>query len=122
MPPSLSEAPALDLSGLWALDRFRRWALARLYPEGYPEGDFELACPLTWQDLARPEQRLPPGDWQVWMILAGRGFGKTRTGAETVLAWVRDGTCKRMALIADTEADARTVMIERRKRPSGHLC
>jgi predicted phage terminase large subunit-like protein len=108
----LPAAPALDLSGLWALDRFRRWALARLYPEGEPQGDFELARPLNWQDLARPEQRLPPGDWQVWMILAGRGFGKTRTGAETVLAWVRDETCKRMALIADTEADARTVMIE----------
>jgi hypothetical protein len=34
--------------------------------------------------LARPEQRLPDGEWINWVILAGRGMGKTRIGSETV--------------------------------------
>ena len=35
---------------------------------------------------ARPKQVAPDGDWTTWLILAGRGFGKTRTGAE----WIRE--------------------------------
>ncbi len=38
-----------------------------------------------WDFWARENQKEPPGDWTTWLILAGRGFGKTRTGAE----WVR---------------------------------
>jgi phage terminase large subunit-like protein len=38
---------------------------------------------------SRPDQLIPSGLWQVWLILAGRGFGKTRTGAETVREWVK---------------------------------
>ena len=37
-----------------------------------------------WDFNARTKQKLPPGAWLYWLILAGRGFGKTRTGAETV--------------------------------------
>lgn len=44
--------------------------------------------------------------------MAGRGWGKTRTGAETVAEWVRSGKCRRIALVAPTAADARDVMIE----------
>lgn len=65
-----------------------------------------------WGVLAREKQRLPVGDWTVWLILAGRGFGKTRTGAETVRAWVASGKCRSIALVADTEDEARRVMIE----------
>jgi phage terminase large subunit-like protein len=65
-----------------------------------------------WDLRARPNQRIPPGEWKVWLILAGRGFGKTRTGAETIRQWVYWGGYKRIALIADTESDAREVMIE----------
>lgn len=39
-----------------------------------------------WSKQARPSQIEPAGDWFVWLILAGRGFGKTRTGAETIRA------------------------------------
>lgn len=59
---------------------------------------------------ARPAQLPPPGDWTIWLILAGRGFGKTRTGAE----WVRDSV-KRFSLvnmIAATADDARDIMVE----------
>lgn len=46
------------------------------------------------------------------MILAGRGFGKTRTGAETVRYWVEAGQGRRIALVARTAADVRDVMVE----------
>lgn len=62
--------------------------------------------------LARPEQLPPPGDWLVWLLLAGRGFGKTRAGAEWVRAQVNDRRAGRIALVAPTAADARDVMIE----------
>ena len=42
-----------------------------------------------WSHWARPERRLPDGDWINWVILAGRGMGKTRIGSETVRQWVK---------------------------------
>src|ERR1700749_4447740 len=65
-----------------------------------------------WRVWARPSQLPPDGDWRVWLLLAGRGFGKTRSGAEWVRAQVEAGTAKRIALIAPTAADARDVMVE----------
>lgn len=65
-----------------------------------------------WGACARPSQKIPAGDWQVWLILAGRGFGKTRTGAETIRQWVQAQKCRRLALIADSELDGRQVMVE----------
>lgn len=53
---------------------------------------------------------MPPGDWRVWLILAGRGFGKTRTGAETVRQWVKRYPL--VNLIGATADDARDIMIE----------
>ena len=65
-----------------------------------------------WAFWGRPEQQMPSGDdWDKWLILAGRGWGKTRTGAETVRAWVRSGY-RRIALVAATAADARDVLVE----------
>jgi phage terminase large subunit-like protein len=62
---------------------------------------------------ARAEQ-LPPtdDDWIVWLLLAGRGFGKTRTGAETVRALIEKGSIRRVALVGPTAADVRSVMVE----------
>ncbi len=87
-----------------------------------PEADrLEIIASLTevqaeellvdWRQWARPQQIAPDGDWQTWLVLAGRGFGKTRTGAE----WVREKAmagCGRIALIAPTASDARDVMVE----------
>ncbi len=61
---------------------------------------------------ARPNQLPPKGGWRVWLLLAGRGFGKTRTGAELVRARVAARTARRLALVAPTAADARNVMVE----------
>jgi phage terminase large subunit-like protein len=64
-----------------------------------------------WSALARENQRLPAGDWVTWLILAGRGFGKTRTGAETVRQWVSEGE-QYVNLIGATADDARDIMIQ----------
>lgn len=63
-----------------------------------------------WPLWARDEQLPPDGDWTYWLILAGRGFGKSRTGAE----WVRQQvqTCRYVNLIGATADDARDIMVE----------
>jgi predicted phage terminase large subunit-like protein len=58
----------------------------------------------------RPEQVPPPGDWCVWLIMAGRGWGKTRTGAEWTIASARDFPLTN--IIGATVDDARDIMIE----------
>jgi phage terminase large subunit-like protein len=65
---------------------------------------------------SRPAQRLPAGDWSVWLVRAGRGFGKTRVGAETVRIWARSNAI--VNIIGPTAGDAREVMVE---GPSGIL-
>lgn len=61
---------------------------------------------------ARDNQLPPESDWRTWLLLAGRGFGKTRTGAEWVQHQVESGKAKRIALVARSAADARDVMVE----------
>jgi predicted phage terminase large subunit-like protein len=73
----------------------------------------ELENDWRWYlSQARPEQKPPPGDWRVWLLLAGRGFGKTRTGAEFVRACAEFGLARRIALVAPTALDVRNVMVE----------
>ena len=67
----------------------------------------------SWPAVARPNQLPPPGDWwQIWLLLAGRGFGKTRTLAQWVCQQAASGQACRIALIAATAADARDVLVE----------
>ena len=66
---------------------------------------------FNWWFMAREEQLLPAGDWSFWLYMAGRGAGKTRTGAETTRELVKRGY-KRIGLIAPTASDARDVMVE----------
>lgn len=66
-----------------------------------------------WRFWARPDQLQPEGEkWMTWLILAGRGWGKTRTGAETIRSWVMSGRYKRIALVGETTADVRGVMVD----------
>ena len=64
-----------------------------------------------WRFWARPDQIAPDGNWRVWLIMAGRGFGKTRCGAEWVHEQIRQGR-ERIALVGETKADVRDVMVE----------
>ena len=67
----------------------------------------------TWSFWARPQQLTPEfGDWLTWMILAGRGFGKTRSGAEFIRKLVENHGYRRIALVAEDAGDARDVMVE----------
>lgn len=72
-----------------------------------------------WSFWAREDQLLPLEDWwNTWLILSGRGFGKTRIGSETTKKWATGSTpltaglYSRIALVAETAADARDVMVE----------
>jgi phage terminase large subunit-like protein len=79
---------------------------------------------LPWWFIGRPEQQLPEGNWIVWLILAGRGWGKTRTGAEILVDWVLktpfapDGAPTEWAIIGETFGDTRVMCVE---GPSGIL-
>lgn len=94
--------------------------------KGIPESQVE-AFIYDWRGFwARPSQ-LQPGtpkaecdrkEWRHWLALAGRGWGKTRVGAETVREWAREPLPYPIHLIAPTIADIRSVMIE---GPSGLL-
>jgi phage terminase large subunit-like protein len=65
-----------------------------------------------WPLWARSEQLPPLGDWYIWLILAGRGWGKTRTGAEFIRWRVETGQARRIGLIGQTVADVRDVIVE----------
>jgi phage terminase large subunit-like protein len=71
-----------------------------------------------WGLFARRAQRPPRGRWRVWMIMAGRGFGKTLAGAHWVHDLARENPAARIALVGATMAEARSVMVE---GPSGIL-
>ena len=65
-----------------------------------------------WPFWARPEQMPPDGNWSVWLIMAGRGFGKTRAGAEWVRSIAESDGSARFALVGANYAETRTVMVE----------
>lgn len=65
-----------------------------------------------WKTWARPNQIAPPGDWTIWLLMAGRGFGKSRSGAEWVIQKARDLPESRGALISMDAGSARDVMVE----------
>lgn len=65
-----------------------------------------------WFFWAREEQVPPASDWRIWLVCAGRGFGKTRTGAEWVNAVARENPAARIALLGASIGEARAVMVE----------
>jgi phage terminase large subunit-like protein len=84
---------------------------------GYDE-EALAALAWDWKFWGRPNQQPPPGQWSTWLILAGRGWGKTRTGAE----WIREvvsgptplarGKYGRIGIVGETAADVRDVIVE----------
>jgi len=75
-----------------------------------PQDKERLNC--HWPFWARDAQLPPPGEWRYWLLLAGRGFGKSRTGAEWAIEQARRHPKSRGALVARTAADVRDVMVE----------
>jgi phage terminase large subunit-like protein len=72
----------------------------------------------AWRLKAHPGQIEPEGDWRIWLLMAGRGFGKTRAGAEWVMERVRARPGARIALVGGTLGEVERVMV---KGPSGLL-
>jgi phage terminase large subunit-like protein len=97
--------------------------LMRLLAAASPEDQRRIIYDMDWRDLLRldaefeafaHEAQLPPrGEgWRVWLLMAGRGFGKTRAGAEWVDGLARSRPNARIALVGATIADARAIMVE----------
>jgi len=93
--PSLTELSPAELAAL----------KASLSPEE------KAALTYKWPFWARPEQIAPDGAWDGWLIIAGRGWGKTRTGAETIRDEVESGRSTRIGLVGETSADGKDVMV-----------
>lgn len=74
--------------------------------------DERIEFAYHWELFARPAQLAPAGQWRVWLVMAGRGFGKTRAGAEWVRAIAEDHPEARIALFSASLAEARAVMVE----------
>lgn len=93
-----AELDGLDLSRLNAIERDELETLLKVYP-------------YRWSLNSRPEQRQPSGDyWDIWAIVTGRGWGKTRVGSETVREWTKQYPI--INLVAPTASDLRMTMIE----------
>ncbi|MEQ1551875.1 terminase family protein [Sphingorhabdus sp.] len=75
-----------------------------------PEEMWQLE--YKWEFWQRTDQRPPEGDWRTWFVMAGRGFGKTRMAAEYVRAAAEADGSLRIALVAATLHEARSIMIE----------
>lgn len=68
----------------------------------------------TWTAWARESQLAPPGDWSTWCVISGRGWGKTRTGAEWIIEQAEAYPGCHIALVGRTVADVRDVMVKGR--------
>lgn len=86
------------------------WVIEQIATDlGYDDAGLLM---FAWWFWARPQQLPPSWLWRVWIIRAGRGFGKTRSGAEFVRDEVNAGRAGYVSLIAPTSAAGRDVMVE----------
>ena len=117
-------APPSDLQGI-SPSMGESELLQRVHPasEPFPERSRQSGPSLIgftprherdWDIAGRDEQKPPSGDWRTWLIMGGRGSGKTRAGAEWIhgLASAGKRSGLRIALVAETLGDAREVMID----------
>lgn len=87
--------------------------IARAAREGQTDpSHFEAFLQWYWPIWARPEQLEPEGNWAYWLILAGRGYGKTRAGAEWIRKSATSGRFQYVNIIGATADDARDIMVE----------
>src|SRR5512147_1792219 len=106
MPATLSSQSSLA-SQLARLPRERlRKILAQLSPEELQQAQY------CWELWRRPNQTPPTSDWTTWLIKAGRGFGKTRVGAEWVRHLAENNLARRIAVVARTAGDHVKTTIE----------
>jgi phage terminase large subunit-like protein len=90
----------------------RRALLAELAPADL------IVLEHTWEFWARLDQLPPPGEWRTWILLGGRGSGKTRSSAEWIRSEMESGRRRNMAIVGPTADSVRGIMVE---GPSGLL-
>lgn len=78
---------------------------------GFTEDEWQKVL-FDWEWNSRRKQTLPPGDWMTWVVRSGRGWGKTRVGAEAVRHWAEQAEPYPIYLVGATSDDIRSVMIE----------
>lgn len=89
-------------------------------PDGWQDWPDDAKARLKWRLEARPEQLTPGTDgaalsytnWNIWLLLAGRGWGKTRVGAEDMAHYAFQNPKSRLAIIAPTFTDGRDTCVE----------
>ena len=112
--PSTSTAPDIRSAAAWIASEPQDVQDAFL--NDLSEGEL-LALPFLFEFWAMEHQLAPEGDWRTWVIMGGRGAGKTRAGAEWVRAQVEGsgpldhGACRRIALVGETVDQVREVMV-----------
>ena len=84
----------------------------RLLAEIAQNDDERRVLEYFWPFWARPKQLPPPGAWSTWLLLAGRGFGKTRSIAEWARSKAESMPGSRGAIVSSTAADARDIVVE----------
>ena len=90
-----------------------REALLEQYQRLHPVAAAMVAWQLGWLEKAHAHQIVPPGDWwSIWLMLAGRGAGKTRAAAETLAWWAMSEPGTRWLVAAPTSGDVRGTCFE----------
>lgn len=92
-----------------------------MLPDGWQDWPMEAKVRLRrvlWHRAARPEQRIPEGDWRTWYLQGGRGSGKTRSSAEAFAEIIEGAEPGEWAIVAPTYGDGRDTCME---GPSGLL-
>jgi phage terminase large subunit-like protein len=108
MPLSLTTTMPIERRR-WLLSAPRRVRKAVLRDLARDEA---LYLETDWVTWARTEQLAPAHDWRTWLVCAGRGFGKTRTGSEWINAVARTSPQARIALVGASIGEVRAVMVE----------
>ena len=112
--PSISSGPGLRSGASWIASAAQH--VQDEFLNSLTEGEL-LALPFLFEFWAMEHQLPPEGDWRTWVIMGGRGAGKTRAGAEWVRAQVEgprpldEGRARRVALVGETVDQVREVMI-----------
>ncbi len=112
--PSISTTPGIRSGADWIVSNGQ--AVRDDFLDALSDGEL-MALPYLFEFWALPHQLPPSGEWRTWVIMGGRGAGKTRAGAEWVRAEVEGarpmdaGRCKRIALVGETIDQVREVMI-----------
>ncbi len=81
------------------------------FVDGLSQGELD-EFPFDFRNFRHPGQKPPAGDWRIWLVMGGRGFGKTRAGAEWVRSVAEGDPFARIALVGTTLSEARSVMVE----------